>query len=325
MEKSGHTTKIIIHQSELDFIARCVMDYPNIETGGDFFGFWNKKGNPVIQYVIGPGEKTKRSETSFYQDIDYLKKCGSFLNNKFGLEHIGAWHSHHKLSLSHPSSGDINTMRNALRGNNLPRFLISICNMSRSDVSIGGFLFIQDDSVDYTTCDWEILDDTSPIRESIKKFDTDLFVFPETRNASINLRQKDSTEDRLKEQVVEKPELSEDSYWTRKEGQVYLKKVFEKLKDRDDLSKVEILQLADKRIAISFEYNKAIYEIIFPDDFPRSAPEVIEKLSSDEDGIIPVSLKKMFQPTKQRESIIQKFIHSLKILDRDAEIIIKFS
>jgi hypothetical protein len=44
-------SKAIIYQSELDYISRCVLDYPNIETGGDLFGFWTYSGFPVIQYA----------------------------------------------------------------------------------------------------------------------------------------------------------------------------------------------------------------------------------------------------------------------------------
>ena len=96
MSETNSRNKAIIYQSELDLISRFVMDYPDIETGGDLFGFWTKEGNPVVQYVIGPGKNTTRTAHSFYQDIDYLKKCGNFLNSRFGLEHIGGWHSHHK-------------------------------------------------------------------------------------------------------------------------------------------------------------------------------------------------------------------------------------
>ena len=31
-------SKAIIYKSELEYISRCVLDYLNIETGGDLFG-----------------------------------------------------------------------------------------------------------------------------------------------------------------------------------------------------------------------------------------------------------------------------------------------
>lgn len=31
----------IVYQSELDYISRCILDYPQIETGGQLFGFYS--------------------------------------------------------------------------------------------------------------------------------------------------------------------------------------------------------------------------------------------------------------------------------------------
>src|SRR4051812_13795577 len=102
--------KAVIYESELEFIANCVMDYPDIETGGDLFGFWTHSGYPSIQYIIGPGPKSNRTSTAFYQDKDYLIEMGRLLREKFGLQHIGEWHSHHQMNLNHPSSGDKRTI-----------------------------------------------------------------------------------------------------------------------------------------------------------------------------------------------------------------------
>src|SRR5882724_11160421 len=138
-----------IYQGELQFISECVLQYPDLETGGDFFGFWSKDGNPVIQYVIGPGDQTTRTGASFFQDIEYLRTCGEALNRLFGLEHIGAWHSHHQLGLLQPSAGDVRTMTNALN-QQTSRFLISICNIEdSSSVSVGCFLFNRDSGADF--------------------------------------------------------------------------------------------------------------------------------------------------------------------------------
>ena len=50
-------SKAIIYSSEISFIGRCILDSPNIETGGQLFGFWTASGNPVVVYAIGPGPK----------------------------------------------------------------------------------------------------------------------------------------------------------------------------------------------------------------------------------------------------------------------------
>jgi len=324
MSYSNQVPKVLVHQSELDFISRCVMDYPSLETGGDFFGFWSKEGYPVIQYVTGPGEKTRRTSTSFYQDIDYLKKCGAFLNDNFGLEHIGAWHSHHQLSLAHPSGGDVSTMRNALSDTKLPRFLISICNISYSSkVSINAFLFLSSASQDYYPCKWHIFDGISPVREKIERSGVQNFILPENKNGSIEVISEESKDTSNKKQEVEKPELAEDSYWNKQEGREYLKKVFDGLKGWDNLTDVELLQLADKRIAISLKYQGLGYEIQFPNDFPKTPPDVILKKSANGGYSNSFSLKRVFKSEKRNDNSIQSFLKSVGIIDENTVIIIR--
>lgn len=47
-------SSIFIYDSELDYISRCILDYPNIETRGNLLGHYKKNGIPVIEHVIGP-------------------------------------------------------------------------------------------------------------------------------------------------------------------------------------------------------------------------------------------------------------------------------
>ena len=58
----------IIYQSELDYLSRCILDYPDIETGGQLFGFWTNQGVPVVLYVIGPGRHANHQQSFFNQD-----------------------------------------------------------------------------------------------------------------------------------------------------------------------------------------------------------------------------------------------------------------
>ncbi len=153
-----------------------------------------------------------------YQDIEYLRECGAFLNGRIGLEHIGGWHSHHRLSLTHPSGGDVNTMQNALRDGNIPRFLISICNIEHNHrVSINGFLFRHNSTEDYLPCKWQILEGNSPIREKIEGLKTSLFIYPGNNSAKVDVQTPSQPHvDTVKKEIpAEKPELSEDSYWKK--------------------------------------------------------------------------------------------------------------
>ncbi len=278
----------LIYQSELDFISRCVMDYPDSETGGDFFGSFTRDGKIKIEYVIGPGINTNRTQHSFFQDIDYLKSCGSLLHNKFGLQHIGAWHSHHRLSLYQPSSGDINTMKNALQNGNLPLFLISICNIDRNNsVVISPFMFTRNNSVNYIPYKWQVLQGISPFREKLSREGINLFTEPKSDVSSsrINIEVKDDNS-------IQKPLMPSDSYWKTDVGKNLLKETYESLQHRNHVSEVEILQKKDNRIAIRFKLSGLVHEMILPHNFPNQPIEVSILSNEQVFSQIEIPLKK---------------------------------
>lgn len=328
-----------IYRGELDFLSECVLYYPNTETGGDYFGFWTKEGNPVIQYVLGPGDKSTRTSTSFYQDIDYLRACGTFLNQQYGLEHIGAWHSHHTLGLLKPSGGDIQTMRNALRNDHTDRFLISICNIeNRASVSVGGFLFTKDSDGDYTTCNIHTLSGNSPFRENLRKSQITPRSFYETNQrigqgahihsiegtVAVRVRDSESTTEERKTDGPRKPHFSDDSIWSKREGQQYLKTIYDRLRDHHDLSPVEIKQLVDERPAISFSYYGVICEIRYPLDFPASLPDVI--ITTPRERQTYNSWHPFRKQKKQSDNgeAIQRIINSLNLTEDGRRITLRY-
>lgn len=318
-----------IYDSELKFISECVIHFPNIETGGDFFGFWSREGNPIIQYVIGPGEKITQTPASFFQDIDYLRECGNILHDRFGLEHIGAWHSHHQLGIFKPSGGDVRTMHNALRNEHTSRFLISICNIEReSAVSIGSYLFSQDNDSDYVSCPVLVLPGSSPIRDTLRQSSNFRWI-KETRQkdsngfASYNLRNVGEIKAQYAQDEPEKPSFTENSYWATKEGQKYLKKVYDKLKGRNDLSDVEIKQLEDNKLVISFVYEGAMCEIRFPDNFPESVPDVVV-LGKHKENKRSFFRRKVYTSKYLSAEAIQEMVNSLNMLGENRRIIIRY-
>ena len=116
------SSKAYIYKSEMEYISRWILDYKNIETGGQLFGYWTASGSPVVVYAIGPGEKANHQVAFFNQDIDYLTSIGNVLVRHYGLHHIGEWHSHHKLGLARPSGHDASTMADTIRQKNLKKF-----------------------------------------------------------------------------------------------------------------------------------------------------------------------------------------------------------
>ncbi|KAJ7383728.1 hypothetical protein OS493_026259 [Desmophyllum pertusum] len=148
--RDSRSFEVVIYEEDYKELCAWVLKKPSIETGGDLFGLWADKYTAVIQLVLGPGQDCRRSSVSFYQDIDYLERVGSYLTQNEGVCHIGEWHSHHQLGLARPSGGDENTVWNNMPTYNLKRFVIFIANIQKSsklnyNVDIGCFLFEIDD------------------------------------------------------------------------------------------------------------------------------------------------------------------------------------
>jgi hypothetical protein len=158
-----------IFREDMEYISRCVLDCPDIETGGDFFGFWNNLGLPVIQYVTGPGAQSGHHVDFFRQDVEFLRKAGNAVYQTFGMQHIGSWHSHHKLGLAVPSGHDCRTMANAIQNNGLSQFFMILCNIRDGGTTINGFLFDSQHQRRYTETQWRILERDNPFSKEINK------------------------------------------------------------------------------------------------------------------------------------------------------------
>ena len=159
------SSSAVIYRSELDFIFRCILDYKNIETGGELFGFWSVTGTPVVLYAIGPGPHANHQPTFFNQDIGYLHAVGGELVRRFGLHHIGEWHSHHQLGLARPSGHDARTMTDNIQAGNLHRFLCCIGNCREERATLNAFNFT--DAGRYVQAEWVVKDMASPFRQTI--------------------------------------------------------------------------------------------------------------------------------------------------------------
>ena len=124
--------RVSIYHEEAERICRFVMAYPNLETGGDLFGFWTNSGAPVVAYAIGPGRYSRHCYASFYQDAEWLHAAGTGLYDRHGLQHIGEWHSHHQLGLNQPSAGDIRTVVHGMEAKNWRKFVLMIATLDAS-------------------------------------------------------------------------------------------------------------------------------------------------------------------------------------------------
>lgn len=260
-------SKALIYKGELDYISRCVLDYPDIETGGDLFGFWTYSGYPVIQYVIGPGKNANHQFAFFNQDIEYLDSIGKVLREKHGLQHIGEWHSHHRLGLAEPSGHDVTTVTTAINSYGLGKFFLVIANVRENSSCINGFMFKKEQGRTFDYTGWVVLQGDSPIRTFFDSEFKNIAYKPNVLNSSII----DLVTTTLDEAHFVKPEYFPEYWLADKSNHLALKQIIDGLSK--DIENIKVFQNdLDKSIYLKFEYNETNYSLFFPIDFPQSKP-----------------------------------------------------
>jgi hypothetical protein len=160
----------VIFESEIHEIVREAAAWTQAETGGSLFGYATHSGLPVIHFALGPGPGADRARTRCRIDARYLQQVGTELSDNYGLQHIGAWHSHHHLGLEHPSSGDLEAMQEALGSTGCERLALIIASLqpggrpsARATVTLRPFLY-RSNTPAGTECSWVVLPGVSPIR-----------------------------------------------------------------------------------------------------------------------------------------------------------------
>lgn len=108
---------LITWESELRAIAAETSAW-TVETGGDLFGRW--QANPTVFLATKAGPKAQRNNAHFRLDVDYLRELSEPLAAEWALRYFGDWHSHHRLGLSAPSSGDRRRIRQLGNRNQFP-------------------------------------------------------------------------------------------------------------------------------------------------------------------------------------------------------------
>ena len=264
-EESGNGHGIIIFKSELDYISRCILDYKHIETGGQLFGYWAEDGTPVVLYAIGPGPRANHQTTFFNQDVDYLVKVGRALKSKYGLHHIGEWHSHHQLGLARPSSHDANTMISTIREKKLGRFVLCIGNCNELQSTLNPFLC---DEVKVSSCRWNVIMTNSHMRNISDRELDDILVHPMTLQANY-------CDDRLNDRESTMP-LYAAGYWlNEKQNRISLKGIMDYLQLRHRGAAVKAALNDRGEVIVSVTDIPLVQETIrFPLGFPNNPPEI---------------------------------------------------
>lgn len=259
--------KVIVFQSELDYLSRCILDFPDIETGGQLFGYWTHEGVPVVMYAIGPGPKANHQTTFFNQDVDYLVTVGRMLKARYGLHHIGEWHSHHRLGLARPSGHDAHTMNSTIREKRLGQFLLCIGNITGQTSSAG--IFLCDGNI-CAPAGWQPVDGDNPLRPIIDRELSGILVHPRVAAPSRSLSGTTGG----------CPEYAP-GYWLSNGGAgTILNGILTYVKERNRGADVRTLLNEHGEVQVRIEYGRNTEDILFPSGFPTTAP-VIRRFKSE--------------------------------------------
>lgn len=259
--------RVIIYKSELEYISRCILDYPNIETGGNLFGFYTSFQIPIIQYVLGPGKNSEHDSTHFRQDEIFFNKNADLLIKEHALNHIGTWHSHHQLNLDHPSPGDEKSMITGMKKDCIDSFLLVIGNNHKSSTSAKAYSFSLMDK-DFQYIPWVVLDEVSPIRLQFDNKYSDIIHIPYNNTAIMD--QVDSIS--LFGERAKKISFPRGYWLNNKKNIEELQIVLDYFKKSNyDYSLFRLEKDQTLKIIIK---DVVDYEIFFPLDFPKNAPRI---------------------------------------------------
>lgn len=260
---------VLTSQGEIDILSRYILDYPNIETGGQLFGYWTFDGNPVILFVLGPGPNARHYDTFFMQDIEYLRERAKLLKSVYGLDHVGEWHSHHQLGLSRPSGHDSNNISKNMRKLGYSKFLLCIGTCTNTESMINAYLFNSSEP-DYVNVPWLIKDIVSPFRTIVSANEGNYFIMPKVKTANmVNLNTIGAET---------KPTRIDynNSYWLKKQGNPQvLKSILDFLNGNDGVLDFTPTVDKDNQVHIqAYSDRNLILDIHFPLQFPIEPPRI---------------------------------------------------
>lgn len=274
-DKDDFVDMAYIYRSEFDYISRCILDYPNIETGGQLFGFFTEEGVPVVCYAIGPGLQANHQVAFFNQDIAYLQKVYNEINSLYGLRYIGEWHSHHKLGLAQPSGHDESTVIHGMKKAKFKHFMLCIGNLNeKNQTTLNSFSFNLNNRPTYICVPWNIKESESPYRSIIDKRLSNILCHPQTKLAVHGNNYIKSTQ----VPTLRIPNYNKEYWLNEKSNNHVLKCIIEFLSKN---GAVVIPKMDEQNYVCLFVQYENMLEIVkFEDQFPYEAPAIITQNKS---------------------------------------------
>jgi transcriptional regulator with XRE-family HTH domain len=158
-----------IYESELQAIGQESSSWDS-ETGGDLFGIWSDV--PIIYLATKCGPKAVRDQAHFRLDVEYLIALSAALDRDWGLRYFGDWHSHHRLELRTPSSGDRARIVRLAAKNSFEAMAECIVTFSPSyetdkTICVHPYAYLELPSANIAECSLIVRPGVSPIREAM--------------------------------------------------------------------------------------------------------------------------------------------------------------
>lgn len=263
----------IIYQSELDYISRCVLDYPNIETGGQLFGFWTSQGVPIVLYAIGPGRNANHQKTFFNQDSNYLSTVGNALLDRFALCHIGEWHSHHQLGLAQPSGHDAQTMFHGIQSIPQRRLILCICNYRDGRTTINPYNFHENDMRHYEDAMWQVIEMESPFRQIADSTLSTLLIHPQTSRPSHGNNRIVGKNAQQSSAGIHSIEFDSEYWLIRPNNVERMKQILAIVKSQFTGKPIDVQ--ANEEGVVQLCINNGEIIMRFPKGFPEISPQII--------------------------------------------------
>ena len=123
-----------LFRDDMQFMASDAYHWGNVETGGALYGLWTHAGRPVIMLATPAGPGACNQTAHFAQNPDHVFEVSQKLQEKFGIQYLGNWHSHHNLGMDHPSGGDVEQIHRVATKSNVSRMIqiVITCTQKRA-------------------------------------------------------------------------------------------------------------------------------------------------------------------------------------------------
>jgi len=129
--------RVRIYEYEAQLIAQEAASWPNQETGGHVFGYWDSRGNAIGHFFWGPGPHAIHAYAHFEEDAEFLRQTYAQANRLHGVDIVMRVHSHHGLGLTRPSPGDARSQASLMARNGFRRMVELIVTFADANTPDG--------------------------------------------------------------------------------------------------------------------------------------------------------------------------------------------